>query len=370
MVVVSVEDSLIYVHRGDASLPVVGVQVTVQPPRFLESLLQCWKNEELAMKCFSWAAPALVGRDSCPLALTPSTSGLRNRQRAAYSLLSYRAGFLWRPPGTGKTTTAAAMVADLINADKNARVLLIAPTNSAVDQLLVATDDRISLLPQSETLRQDCARIGSNFIARYYEKRRHLLPEATDEVLSQKACLEAAQPSVDDAERRAEWRREMDKILASLRSKVEMVLRHKRVIAMTATFGTMHHNVLHEAERFDLIVFDEASQLGRAICLMLAPLARRALIAGDPYQLAPIFTSTHPFVRKWFGHTLFDGYMRAKHASTCFLNEQSRMALAVYGLVSEMFYGGELEVSQDLSVLGLNFRDPQSSPQSATPTLK
>jgi superfamily I DNA and/or RNA helicase len=116
---------------------------------------------------------------------------------------------------------------------------------------------------------------------------------------------------------------------------------------MTAILGTMHYRLLQQRPPFDLIVFDEASQIGRAVCFILAPLGRRALIAGDPKQLPPIFTSTHPLVRKWFGRTLFDEYMDPGHPSTCFLNEQSRMAVPICGLVSQMFYGGELVASQD-----------------------
>lgn len=109
----------------------------------------------------------------------------------------------------------------------------------------------------------------------------------------------------------------------------------------------MHYALLNESEAFDLVVFDEASQLGRAIGLMLAPLARQVLIAGDPRQLAPIVTSNHPFVRRWFGRTLFDEYMHDGHPSTCLLNEQSRMAEAICGIVSKIFYHGDLRVSQD-----------------------
>jgi superfamily I DNA and/or RNA helicase len=127
---------------------------------------------------------------------------------------------------------------------------------------------------------------------------------------------------------------------------VQAVLKEKRVVAMTATLATMHYNVLQDLP-FDLVVLDEASQLGRAVSLMLAPLACRALIAGDPYQLAPIFTSKHPFVERWFGRTLFDEYMQDGHPSTCFLNEQSRMAGPICDLINSMFYSGGLRVSQD-----------------------
>jgi DNA replication ATP-dependent helicase Dna2 len=347
VVAVSVEDSVIYVLRIDGPSPAAGIVMTVQPPRFLESLRQCWKDEALATECFSWAAHALVGRDPCPLLLGPSFPELRERQRSAYSLLHYRAGFLWGPPGTGKTRTAASIVADLVTADTDARVLLVAPTNSAVDQLLISVDERLSRSTKGQLLRTSCARLGSNFLARHYEKRQHLLPQATEELVLQKARLEATQPSADDVEGRALWQREMDPILAALRCQVQTVLQEKKVVAMTAILGTMHYRLLKERPPFDLIVFDEASQIGRAVCFILAPLGRRALIAGDPKQLPPIFTSTHPLVRKWFGRTLFDEYMHPAHPSTCFLNEQSRMAVPICGLVSQMFYGGELVASQD-----------------------
>jgi DNA replication ATP-dependent helicase Dna2 len=347
VVSVSIEDSTIYVHRVDAPLPVPGVEVTVQPPRFLESLLVLWKKEDAAARCFSWAAEALVGRDRCPLDLLPTFSELRGRQRAAYSLLSYRAGFLWGPPGTGKTTTAAAIVADLMTSDADARVLLIAPTNSATDQLLVATDTHLSRSLEGQMVRKDCARMGGNFLARYYEGRQHLLPQATDELVLRKAGLEAIQPGADEVEAKAQWQREMDGINASLRSEAQTILGKKRVVAMTATLGAMHYGLLKDGQPFDLVVFDEASQLGRAVALMLAPLARRAIIAGDPRQLAPIVTSNHPFVRKWFGRTLFDEYMHDGHPSTCLLNEQSRMAESICGLVSKIFYRDDLHVSQD-----------------------
>lgn len=346
VVSVSTEESSIYIHLINCLLPEPGTEITINPPKFLESLLQCWKNEDIATKCFSWATHALVERDRRPIDVSPSFSDLRQRQREAYSLLSYSAGFLWGPPGTGKTTTAAAIVADLLCSDANARILLIAPTNIAVDQLLTNVDDRLSSSPKGQLLRRYCARVGSNFAARLYEGRRHLLPEATDEVVIRKAQLEVFQPDPDKPEARAQWEKEMSGILAALRSQVQLVLKERRVVAMTATLATMHFGLLREESKFDLAVFDEASQLGRVVSLMLAPLAHRVLIAGDPRQLSPIFKSNHASVKRWFGQTLFDNFMHESHASTCFLNEQSRMSEEICTLVSKVFYSGQLEVSK------------------------
>ena len=260
----------------------------------------------------------MVGRNQCPLILSPSFPELRTRQRSAYTLVSYQAGFLWGPPGTGKTRTAASITADLISSDANARILLLAPINSAVDQLLISVDKQLSVSLKGQQLRTQCARIGSNFVARNYEDRRHLLPHGKDELILEKARLENMQPRADDIEARAQWQREMDRVTAELRSEVELVLRERRVVAMTTILATMHYKVLREHAPFDLVVFDEASQTGRAISLILALLGRRALVAGDTHQLAPIFSSTHPLAGKWFGRTLFDEYMHPKHPSTCF----------------------------------------------------
>jgi DNA replication ATP-dependent helicase Dna2 len=347
VVAVSIDESALYLHRIDAPPPSVGGEVTVQPPRFLESLLRCWRDDELASECFTWAAHALIGRNQCPLVLSPSFPELRTRQRSAYLLVSYQAGFLWGPPGTGKTRTAASVVADLILSNADARILLLAPINSAVDQLLINIDDRLAVSLKGQQLRDQCARIGSNFIAGHYKNRHHLLPQGKDELIVEKARLEFTRPMADDIDAKAQWQREMDRVTAALRSEVELVLRKKRVVAMTTILATMHYKVLREHAPFDLVVFDEASQTGRAISLILTLLGRRALVAGDPHQLAPIFSSTHPVARKWFGQTLFDEYMHPKHPSTCFLNEQSRMAVPICDLVSKMFYDGELHVSDD-----------------------
>jgi DNA replication ATP-dependent helicase/nuclease Dna2 len=347
VVAVSIEESALYLQSIHDVPPSIAEVITVQPPRFLESLLRCWQDDELASECFTWAAHALVGRDQCPLTLSPSFPELRTRQKSAYSLVSYQAGFLWGPPGTGKTRTAASIVADLIVANANIRILLLAPINSAVDQLLINVDDRLAVSLAGQQLRIQCARIGSHFIAGHYKNRHHLLPPGKDELILEKARLEFARPMTDDIDAKAQWQREMDLVMAALRSEVATVLREKRVVAMTTVLATMHYRVLREYAPFDLVAFDEASQTGRAISMMLAPLGHRALVAGDPRQLAPIFSSPHLLTRKWFGRTLFDEYMHPKHPSTCFLNEQSRMAVPICDLVSKMFYDGELHVSQD-----------------------
>jgi DNA replication ATP-dependent helicase Dna2 len=347
VVAVSVDEFAVYVQPTNDPVPRAGEVVTIRPPRFLDALLECWMDDVIATACFNWAAQALVSHDLSGRGLLPSFGELRERQKAAYRLISYRAGFLWGPPGTGKTRTAGSIVSDFALTYPDSKILLIAPTNVSVDQLLIAVDDRLATSTSGQMLRRDCARIGSNFLARYYSNRPHLLPLSTDDLLREKARLEALQPDAEDFDAVVVWKRQMDRISTAMRAEFVETVAEKRIVAMTAALASMHYKELHALAPFSLGVLDEASQLGRAVSLMLAPLTKQVLIAGDPKQLPPIFSVSQASVAKWFGRTLFDDYMHKHHPSTCFLNEQSRMAKPICTLVSSVFYDGELQVCEE-----------------------
>lgn len=79
--------------------------------------------------------------------------------------------------------------------------------------------------------------------------------------------------------------------------------------------------------------------------LILSPLGRRALFAGDPKQLAPIVQAEDSDAAgHWLGESPFV-LLDPNHESTCFLNEQNRMAEPICHVVSEVFYDGRLRVA-------------------------
>ena len=347
VVAVSVDEFAVYVQMTNDPAPGTGEVVTIRPPRFLDVLLECWTDDVTATACFNWAAHALVSHDLSGRVLQPSFGELRERQKAAYRLIAYRAGFLWGPPGTGKTRTAGSIVSDFALMYPDSKILLVAPTNVSVDQLLIAVDDCLAASVGGQMLRRDCARIGSNFLARYYSNRPHLIPLSTDDLLQEKVRLEALQPDSEDFGSIAVWKRQMERVSTAMRAEFVEIVAKKRIVAMTAALASMHYKELHDIAPFSLGVLDEASQLGRAVSLMLAPLTNQVLIAGDPKQLPPIFSVSQALVAKWFGRTLFDDYMDKHHPSTCFLNKQSRMAEPICSLVSNVFYDGELQVCDE-----------------------
>ena len=115
---------------------------------------------------------------------------------------------------------------------------------------------------------------------------------------------------------------------------------------MTTTRAVFTYDELASLGAYDLVVFDEASQVSLAHALAIAPLGNSTIYAGDPRQLAPIVVSRSADAHEWLGRSIFYA-MREEDPYTCLLDEQSRMAPEICKVVSHAFYDGKLKVAED-----------------------
>jgi superfamily I DNA and/or RNA helicase len=123
----------------------------------------------------------------------------------------------------------------------------------------------------------------------------------------------------------------------------------KRVIrlrAMTVASVIAKMSELAAHPKFDLIIFDEASQIGLAHALMIMTLGKSWLFAGDPEQLSPIAKSDAKSVQRWLLQSPF-ACMPKVGPNVCLLTEQSRSAGPICAIVSELFYESKLVVATD-----------------------
>ena len=309
-------DSNELIVAADGSVdPVAGFTAQIEQVDFISPLQARWDDEAWRDRMAS-----SVAERSPPCLLPVSASGftwLRTRQCRAFDLVAHRHGFLWGPPGTGKTVTTAALVAAWVTVHPESRVLLIAATNPAVDQLLLATDRALAELGHdvhaSGSPRRSCRRLGRQADRRRYRGAAHLLP----------SCPDGREP----------------------RAQVQEVLTHARVVALTATRALLETPFLANFSPFDLLVVDEASQLPLALALALLPLAKQGLYAGDPAQLAPVVRASTPEADNWLRRSLFD--LRAglgPPEATVLLGEQARMAAPICEHVGRLFYNRQLSV--------------------------
>jgi DNA replication ATP-dependent helicase Dna2 len=336
---------LIVLREATGRPPMRDAAIRIYPPRFMAPLEQIWSDQEWAERCESWLEKALA-KDRAPTPLaTKYFPKLRAAQKQAFALPGYRAAFLWGPPGTGKTTTLGALMATWLLANPTARALLISTTNSAVDSALLSIDRALDQIGQDGLkARRQCVRLGTNFIAANYVTRAHLIPRGNDSLLANLSRLEASRPPATRAREFQKWRAEIGDLRQQLAIETETALANANLVAFTASRAAYSFEALRERAPFDLIVFDEASQINIPFALALAPLAKSTLFAGDPQQLAPVVRSRAKEARAWIGQSMFKW---AGEMKSCFLDEQYRMAAPICDLVSGSFYDGKLRVASD-----------------------
>ncbi len=335
--------------------------IKLYPPNFLEALLELWKSSR-APQFLAWAKQ--VKRQGPPR-FAPLDPGrypwLRRAQAAAFRLPSYETSFLWGPPGTGKTTTVAALLTSYLLDRPYSRILLIAANNVAVDQAVLAVDRALEQLSRKEsaaaTLRPLVKRIGTRFQPEAFQGREHLLERPEPELLERLRLLDTQRPARSHAAAYLRWKELRDGASSALRIPLAHTLQTARLFAMTAHRAIASYSTLLETGLFSLVCIDEASQIPLPYGLSLPSLGGATLFAGDPKQLAPIHQSPEPAVRDCFGQSpfaLLDG--EAERPYTVFLDEQSRMADSICRVVSRSFYGSRLRTSEK-ALNETNWRD-------------
>ena len=295
--------------------PEIGQTAQVEPADFIAPLLAQWEDTPWRDQI----GETMIAREAPPLRPISSAAftWLRANQREAFSLLAHRHAFVWGPPGTGKTVTLGALVATFLSANPLGRILLVASTNQAVDHLMLATDRALAELGHGvenpSSPRKACRRLGRQADRRRYRNCTHLLPTTKDGRES--------------------------------RAQVLHTLTHARVIGLTATRALLETPTLRAVPAFDLLVVDEASQVPLALAFALLPLAKRGIYAGDPAQLAPVYSARTPSAQKWLGRSLFELRTHlAPPSATVLLGEQARMAPDICAIVGRLFYEGRLTV--------------------------
>lgn len=345
------EEASLLLSQADQAPPKAGQWIKIYIQDYLQVLREIWRRADWAGK--SLDCQRLLSKTVMlnPISIHPGQfPKLRSAQRAAFELLNYQTSFLWGPPGTGKTTTLGALLASCVMQKPQIRILLVATTNQAVDQALVAIDRALEELGREALdARKRLCRFGSRFHPEHYLGRDHLIPIQDKELLKQLRRVDLAKPDADAGpEVVAKWHQERQKLRDRIRAQMSALFRNKSIIAMTASRAAFGLDDLAATGRFDALVVDEASQLGLANVLCLLPLAPKYLFAGDDRQLSPIVTSDRPKAIAALGKSPF--VYRGSNSdqpNLVMLNEQSRMAEPICRAVSEAFYFGKLRVAED-----------------------
>ena len=347
-----------------------------------------------------------------PRPLIRPHASLNASQRAAVQLCADSdLAFVWGPPGTGKTTTLAHIVGELLA--QGLRVLVLSTTNAALDQALerIAADPEMREAIQAGTVvrigRSDGPTFGAalrDVVTRLNAAHQNALDRMSrrrpaialalcrcEEALSSLSAADApyqddlfrpARPArsaarledIFSARRVAELqdaspallagllRRRAARLVRALALYDEGIAERKKALLnkerdvvdgaslILSTLTNGYFSPLMVEQRFDVLIVEEASMAVLPALFYAACLGRRkTVMVGDPCQLPSIVQSNDGYVRKVMGRNIFEVAVAEPFSSplVAMLDVQYRMHPLIGELVSNLFYAGRLKHGGD-----------------------
>lgn len=280
-----------------------------------------------------------------PLAVQPLDEALNEAQRQAveYALGDAPIALIHGPPGTGKTRTLVEVIRQLVL--RGERVLVSAASNAAVDHLGACLQEhgtevlrlghpaRVSQELQADTLDAKLEATSEWKLARAWSRDA----AALHHTLHQRA----GRGRIAGADKRALYadaRALRRDARAHLEGAKERIVAAARVVLSTAAGADAR--ILSD-EEFDVVILDEATQAPDPIALVALSRAPRAVLAGDPQQLAPTVIDLGA-ARDGLGETFFERLAARAPEARKLLVVQHRMNEAIMAFPSASMYEGRL----------------------------
>lgn len=222
--------------------------------------------------------------------------------------------FLWGPPGAGKTYGLGHFVAQLLRAEPESRILIVAPSNRAVDVAIEHLATRLEVNSMERLiLQRKLLRFGYPRKTSVIEKPDLLGPPHLDalnkgvQALSRQIA-KAEHDRVSDADL-AVLRTELLAAQEAVKDAVHQHVQECSVVATTTTLAYMPGSPIPKTD-WDTVIVDEVTMVPFAMCTFLASLAkRRFLLAGDPRQLGPVYeqqAGQNGNTYSWLGCDMFE----------------------------------------------------------------
>ena len=335
--------------KADAGSPPCTGDFFVEPYEYLADLNRLF-NGDLAPDFGLTISTGLAGADGRlrPVSLAPPASirGLLDVWRSSW-------GYIWGPPGCGKTYTIGRQVAALLG-DTSERVLLVSTTNKATDEVALSVGRAIRDAGHAVS-RTSVARIGSGAdIDRYLKEGLEEIVVGGEAWLRRHLSLLIRQHGTErSAEAKARiWAQVQAarQALSTGRSSVADV--DSRVVVATAFAAVRDLCADVSRERvkggvapFTTVVVDEGGLVSRvSVAALSSWAARRVVIVGDQRQLSPISKINRLFpshVARWVASSGLAHVTRSTPA-THVLTVQHRMHPTIRLAVSEYQYDGSL----------------------------
>eukprot|EP00397_Hematodinium_sp_SG-2012_P011856 GEMP01012005.1.p1 GENE.GEMP01012005.1~~GEMP01012005.1.p1 ORF type:complete len:979 (+),score=267.33 GEMP01012005.1:188-3124(+) len=349
-------DFPVYVEDKVVNICMVASDVTMK--RYRKALEFLGKRETpLTRVCFQNQEPQFVPEDDTYTTFKSPVSEHLNapQQEAVRRALRAKDLFIIHgPPGTGKTTTCVAFLLEC--AAREQRVLVCAPSNAAVDNLLI----RIVEAGCKNVVRLGHpARVTSELLPFTLDARvqrtdqAELCKDVRQELKAHFAKLNNKKIGVKEKfTARSEIRVLQKELREREKQANDEVLRKSQMVMATCT------GAVKAKGDFDVVLIDECAQALEVACWIPLQMARKGILAGDHQQLSATVKSTEA-QREGLGLTLFQR-MHEEYGDGVahLLSIQYRMNDVIMGWSSGQFYESKLESAESVKNRTLNDLPP------------
>ena len=268
------------------------------------------------------------------------------------------------PPGTGKTTTLVHAILETVR--REMRVLVCAPSNTAVDLLTEKLADcGVNVIRMGNPSRVSELLLNHTLDARLmahpsYSKMRAM--RQTADQYRETANQRIRHYGFEEQQQRWQLKDEARMLFQAAddleRFIIEDVIESVQIITCTLV-GASNRNIRHLS--FDTVFIDEAAQALEPGCWIPIAKGQRVILAGDHHQLPPTVKSEKA-AREGLSETLFEKCIKRQPNTARMLTMQYRMHEQIMGFSSERFYEGRLVAHQSVRAAGLEAYDQSFVP--------
>jgi ATP-dependent RNA/DNA helicase IGHMBP2 len=285
---------------------------------------------------------------------SPNTSKLNESQSKAVDkiLSANELAIVHGPPGTGKTTTLIQAIKALIK-QENQRILVVAPSNTAVDLLSEKlSEEGLNVLrvgnPARVSERLQGLTLEAKMAEHDYVKETKRLKKQAMEFKNMAHKYKRSFGKSERDQRKALFD-EAHKIMKEVGNTEQYIIDDivSKTQVVTATLVGANHYTIRNLE-YNTVVIDEAGQALEPACWIPILKAKKVILAGDHCQLSPTIKSNEA-AKDGLSKTLLEKCIELHPEAVTLLEEQYRMNEKIMGYSSLIFYENKLKAHESVA---------------------